>query len=322
MSDRSQGEGWWLASDGKWYPPESRPDFDSTFAGLPAGSDRQTVKGDAGREMWDMPTCPNGHEVPAGQRFCGDCGSPIEDVAERPAESSNDPMHPGGPPLPSQTPAAPLSSGDAGTEVAERPWYKKNGFIVPIALLLLLVIIGAAIGGGGDDGDSDIAAGENPDDRRNGNEGQTMTTERATTPSSSTTTTTIDALLSPASLSLMSAALGDKGITCDAPEPYKEDPGAMELGTPPTEKMTCHDGPVQVDVSRWFNSGQATGAVAMISIVGCGFGLEALRFVHGGNWIASVDSSDGITDAQITASEAKFAEATNKPVQSLNCPKT
>ncbi len=25
MSDRSQGEGWWLASDGKWYPPESRP---------------------------------------------------------------------------------------------------------------------------------------------------------------------------------------------------------------------------------------------------------------------------------------------------------
>lgn len=24
MSDRSQGEGWWLASDGRWYPPESR----------------------------------------------------------------------------------------------------------------------------------------------------------------------------------------------------------------------------------------------------------------------------------------------------------
>ena len=23
MSDQSQGEGWWLASDGKWYPPES-----------------------------------------------------------------------------------------------------------------------------------------------------------------------------------------------------------------------------------------------------------------------------------------------------------
>lgn len=27
MSDTSQGEGWWRASDGKWYPPESHPDY-------------------------------------------------------------------------------------------------------------------------------------------------------------------------------------------------------------------------------------------------------------------------------------------------------
>lgn len=25
MSDESQGPGWWLASDGKWYPPEAQP---------------------------------------------------------------------------------------------------------------------------------------------------------------------------------------------------------------------------------------------------------------------------------------------------------
>ena len=25
MSEQSQGPGWWLASDGKWYPPESVP---------------------------------------------------------------------------------------------------------------------------------------------------------------------------------------------------------------------------------------------------------------------------------------------------------
>jgi hypothetical protein len=25
MSDVSQGEGWWIASDGQWYPPESAP---------------------------------------------------------------------------------------------------------------------------------------------------------------------------------------------------------------------------------------------------------------------------------------------------------
>jgi hypothetical protein len=27
MSDQSQGPGWWLASDGKWYPPETHPDY-------------------------------------------------------------------------------------------------------------------------------------------------------------------------------------------------------------------------------------------------------------------------------------------------------
>jgi hypothetical protein len=27
MSDVSQGPGWWIASDGKWYPPEDHPDY-------------------------------------------------------------------------------------------------------------------------------------------------------------------------------------------------------------------------------------------------------------------------------------------------------
>jgi hypothetical protein len=27
MSDVSQGPGWWLASDGRWYPPESQPNY-------------------------------------------------------------------------------------------------------------------------------------------------------------------------------------------------------------------------------------------------------------------------------------------------------
>jgi len=27
MSDVSQGPGWWMASDGKWYPPESAPGY-------------------------------------------------------------------------------------------------------------------------------------------------------------------------------------------------------------------------------------------------------------------------------------------------------
>jgi len=27
MSDQSQGPGWWVASDGKWYPPEQHPNY-------------------------------------------------------------------------------------------------------------------------------------------------------------------------------------------------------------------------------------------------------------------------------------------------------
>ncbi len=27
MSDVSQGPGWWLASDGRWYPPEQHPNY-------------------------------------------------------------------------------------------------------------------------------------------------------------------------------------------------------------------------------------------------------------------------------------------------------
>lgn len=27
MSDTSQAQGWWIASDGKWYPPRSHPNY-------------------------------------------------------------------------------------------------------------------------------------------------------------------------------------------------------------------------------------------------------------------------------------------------------
>lgn len=30
MSDASQGPGWWQASDGKWYPPQSNPSYSPT----------------------------------------------------------------------------------------------------------------------------------------------------------------------------------------------------------------------------------------------------------------------------------------------------
>ena len=45
MSDTSQGEGWWQASDGKWYPPEQHPDVRQP-AGPPGGSSNK---------MWIIP---------------------------------------------------------------------------------------------------------------------------------------------------------------------------------------------------------------------------------------------------------------------------
>ena len=35
MSDVSQGPGWWLASDGKWYPPEQHPEVLAITSGSP-----------------------------------------------------------------------------------------------------------------------------------------------------------------------------------------------------------------------------------------------------------------------------------------------
>lgn len=35
MSDTQQGPGWWLASDGKWYPPSSVPGYASPSAPQP-----------------------------------------------------------------------------------------------------------------------------------------------------------------------------------------------------------------------------------------------------------------------------------------------
>jgi len=51
MSDVSQGPGWWMASDGRWYPPELHPDVRAGDGMAPAagrsegGSDAGGVDG-------------------------------------------------------------------------------------------------------------------------------------------------------------------------------------------------------------------------------------------------------------------------------------
>lgn len=41
MSDTPQGEGWWQASDGKWYPPEQAPGYQTP--GTPTGGGTSTL---------------------------------------------------------------------------------------------------------------------------------------------------------------------------------------------------------------------------------------------------------------------------------------
>lgn len=46
MSDRSEGQDWWLASDGKWYPPQPPP------PPQPYGSQPHVVPADSPIDIW------------------------------------------------------------------------------------------------------------------------------------------------------------------------------------------------------------------------------------------------------------------------------
>jgi uncharacterized RDD family membrane protein YckC len=58
MSDVSQGPGWWQASDGKWYPPESAPGGQAAAPqpqgfGAPVGAPSGTPVGPGGQPLAD-----------------------------------------------------------------------------------------------------------------------------------------------------------------------------------------------------------------------------------------------------------------------------
>jgi hypothetical protein len=70
-------------------------------------------------------------------------------------------------PAPPEAPAQPQVRGDARAEAkaakayakAQRPWYKKKRFIIPIALIVLIGI-GAAVGGGTETGGPEVVGGD------------------------------------------------------------------------------------------------------------------------------------------------------------------
>jgi Domain of unknown function (DUF4190) len=80
MSDTSQGPGWWLASDGKWYPPEA-------WTGPPRQSD--AVGAGAGIPSYPTGT-PTGHL--GGAAYPGSAGYPAYGAMPFQGQRSNNGM--------------------------------------------------------------------------------------------------------------------------------------------------------------------------------------------------------------------------------------
>lgn len=71
MSDAQQGPGWWLASDSKWYPPESAPA--GLVSGGPFAHPSEPQPG-SGRSATYCREC--GSELGVA-KFCGGCGQQV-----------------------------------------------------------------------------------------------------------------------------------------------------------------------------------------------------------------------------------------------------
>ena len=64
MSDTSQGPGWWLASDGKWYPPEQAPGTQAPQPPpWPGSQPGQPQWGQPGQPQWGQPAPKKSHTV-------------------------------------------------------------------------------------------------------------------------------------------------------------------------------------------------------------------------------------------------------------------
>jgi hypothetical protein len=70
VSDTQQGPGWWQASDGKWYPPETHPSRQVPPPAVPPpgypGEPRGSSLPPAGAPPWGNPYSPYGYPAAVG----------------------------------------------------------------------------------------------------------------------------------------------------------------------------------------------------------------------------------------------------------------
>lgn len=151
MSDTSQGEGWWLASDGKWYPPESRPAWPPPQASpwAPPGTSPPTGEAAPSAEPGSGTTNPPGSwQQPAGSQQPWGYQPPQAGPASYPPPGQPYPGayppgggygYPYGPPgFPPNYSTRPAVVVDQQTGLWLAPWWKRL-----VAILIDFLVLGA-----------------------------------------------------------------------------------------------------------------------------------------------------------------------------------
>lgn len=158
MSDVSQGPGWWLASDGKWYPPHTAPQATlppdasahATYTTAPSEATRDPYAGAVTQQPTADPYAgaaqqpaaePYAGQQPAAEPYAG------QPAAYAPAGYQGQPYHPGFPatgypyqapgtaepqPAPGPTATAPVPAPAARGGARWQPWLALAG----IALII------------------------------------------------------------------------------------------------------------------------------------------------------------------------------------------
>jgi carbonic anhydrase/acetyltransferase-like protein (isoleucine patch superfamily) len=128
VSDTSQDQGWWVASDGEWYPPETHPDRRAASSALT----HQAVP-DADESWWQA---PDGESYPAVGHPNGTAASSglnsqaVPDADERWWRTNDDESYPSGT-HPNGTAASSGLNSQAVPDADERWWQVPDGESYP-----------------------------------------------------------------------------------------------------------------------------------------------------------------------------------------------
>lgn len=137
MSDQSQGPGWWVASDGKWYPPEQAPG--ATPQPEPPVAPTQPVAQPTPEPAPGTPDTPTAPDTPAYEPPT----APMPQTQPAPyAAAPVPPQYPPGPPgamPPGQYPPGPPGATPPG---GEPPKKGHTGLIIGIIVLVVLLLGG------------------------------------------------------------------------------------------------------------------------------------------------------------------------------------